>query len=134
MLKIIQNSQIGMSRLLDSSTTTRMAKIHGPVSKTQSFLFEQNLYCHPLAGPSWERQFKKIQLQHGREKVPNWECLFVHREKGLCSSVYVDDITLVGEKQNIDPMWKVLNKEVDWENQHLSSIMYTWNALEDIVK
>ena len=43
----------------------------------------------------------------------NWECLFVHREKGLFLSVYVDDIKLGGKKQNIDPMWKVLNKEVD---------------------
>ena len=47
------------------------------------------------------------------EKIPNWECLFVHREKGLFFSVYVDDIKLAGKKQNIDPMWKVLNKEVD---------------------
>ena len=46
-------------------------------------------------------------------KVSNWECLFVHREKGLFLSVYVDDIKLAGKKQNIDPMWKVLNKEVD---------------------
>ena len=38
---------------------------------------------------------------------------FVHREKGLFLSVYVDDIKLAGKKQNIDPMWKVLNKEVD---------------------
>ena len=27
--------------------------------------------------------------------------------------MYVDDIKLAGRKQNIDPMWKVLNKEVD---------------------
>ena len=27
--------------------------------------------------------------------------------------MYVDDIKLAGKKQNIDPMWKVLNKEVD---------------------
>ena len=27
--------------------------------------------------------------------------------------MYVDDIKLTGKKQNIDPMWKVLNKEVD---------------------
>ena len=46
-------------------------------------------------------------------KVSNWECLFVHREKGLFLSVYVDDIKLAGKKQNIDPMWKLLNKEVD---------------------
>ena len=35
------------------------------------------------------------------------------REKGLFLSVYVDDIKLAGKKQNINPMWKVQNKEVD---------------------
>ena len=60
----------------------------------------------------WQ-QFEKILLKHGWEKIPNWECLFVHREKGLFLSVYVDDIKLAGKKQNLDPMWKVLNKEVD---------------------
>ena len=47
------------------------------------------------------------------KKVSDWECLFVHREKGLFLSVCVDDITLAGKKQNINPMWKLLNKEVD---------------------
>ena len=61
-------------------------------------------------------------------------CLFVHREKGLFLSVYVDVIKLAGKKQNLDPMWKVLNKEVDLENQHLSLIMYTWDALKDNAK
>ena len=41
------------------------------------------------------------------------ECLFVHREKGFFLSVHVDDIKLAGKKQNLDPMWKILNKEVD---------------------
>ena len=27
--------------------------------------------------------------------------------------MYVDDIKLAGKKQNLDPMWKVLKKEVD---------------------
>ena len=74
---------------------------------------ERNLYGHPLSGLLWERQFEKILLRHGWEKVSNWEWLFVHREKGLFLSVYVDDIKLTGKKQNIDPMWKVFNKEVD---------------------
>ena len=76
-------------------------------------LLERNLYGHLLAGLLWERQFEKVLLKHGWEKIPNWECLFVHREKGLFLSVYVDDIKLAGKKHNIDPMWKVLNKEVD---------------------
>ena len=74
---------------------------------------ERNLYGHPLAGLLWKRQFEKILLTYGWEKVSNWECFFVHREKGLFFSVYVDDIKLVGKKLNIDPMWKVQNKEVD---------------------
>ena len=74
---------------------------------------ERNLYGHPLAGLLWERQFEKTLFTHSWEKVSNWECLFVHREQGLFLSVYVDDIKLAGKKQNLDPMWKVLNKEVD---------------------
>ena len=58
-------------------------------------LLERNLYGHPLPGLLWERQFEKILLQHGWEKVSNWECLFVHREKGYSY------------------LWKVPNKEVD---------------------
>ena len=75
-------------------------------------VLERNLYGHPLAGLLWERQFEKILLKYGWEKVPNWECLFVHRQKGLFLSVCVDDIKLAGEKQIIDPMRKVLDKEV----------------------
>ena len=59
---------------------------------------ERNLYGHPLAGRLWERQFEKILLQHGWVKVSNREFLFVHRQKGLFLSVYVDDIKLAGKK------------------------------------
>ena len=76
-------------------------------------LLERNLYCHPLAGLLWERQFEKILLKYGLEKVPNWDCLFVHRHQGLFLSVYVDDVKLARKSQNINPMWKVLNKEFD---------------------
>ena len=71
---------------------------------------ERNLYGHLLGGLLWERQFEKVLLQHGWEKVPNWECLFVNQEKRLFLSVCVDDINLDGKKQNIDPMWLVFMK------------------------
>ena len=76
---------------------------------------ERHLCGHPLAGLLWERQFEKILLEHGWAKVPYWECLFVHRAKRLFLSVYVDDLKLSGKNENINPMWKVLNKEVDVE-------------------
>ena len=44
---------------------------------------ERNLCGHPLAGLLWERQFEKILLKYGWEKVSNWECLFVHCRKRI---------------------------------------------------
>ena len=35
---------------------------------------QRNLYGHPWAGLLWERQFDKVLLKNGWEKVPNWEC------------------------------------------------------------
>ena len=42
---------------------------------------ERNLYGHLLAGLLCQRQYEKILLQHGWEKVPNCECFFVHLKK-----------------------------------------------------
>ena len=52
---------------------------------------------------------KTVLLELGWEKVPNWECLFVHRRHGLFSSVYVDHIKMPGKKHNLSPtLWKVM--------------------------
>ena len=74
---------------------------------------ERNLYGHPLAGLLWERQIAKALMELGCEKVPNWECLFVHRKQKLFLSVCVDDIKMAGTKQNLAPMWEKLMKDVD---------------------
>ena len=105
--------KIPKSEHLDSSNATQMAWIMVQYGRPSRVLVERNLYGHPVAGLWWKRQFEKILLQHGWEKVSNWECFFVYREKGLFFSVYVDDIKLAGKKQNLDPMWNLLNKDVD---------------------
>ena len=52
---------------------------HGPVWKTQLFLLKG--ICMVIL---WQDcSCEKIQLEHGWEKIPNWECLFVHREKKM---------------------------------------------------
>ena len=73
-------------------------------------------------------------MKHGWEKVPIWEYLFVQREKRLFLSVSVDALKLVGKKQNLDPLWKVFNKEVDLGEPNIFLIMYTWDALNDNAK
>ena len=85
----------------------------GPEWKTQSFLLNEICTVILLAVLLWQRQFDKILLKYVWEKVSKWECLFVHREKGLLLSVYVDDIEMAGKKQHLDSMWKILIKDVD---------------------
>ena len=84
---------------------------HGPAWKTQSFLLK--IYTVILWEEYYGKGISKKFFRSRLEKVRTWECFLVNREQGLLLSVYVDDIKLAEKKQNIDPMWKVLLKEVD---------------------
>ena len=129
--KIIKNSKIGMSRHLDSSTTTQMAKIMVQIGRSSRSSRAESVRSS-FGRTVMERQFEKILLKYGREKVSKWNAYSCTVKKG-CSYVCMwMTQKLAGKKQNINPMWKLLNKGVDWENQHLSSIMCT--VLKDNVK
>ena len=52
-------------------------------------------------------------------KVPNCECLFVHRKRKFFLSVYVDDIKMAGTNQNLAPVWQKMMKDVDIEEPTL---------------
>ena len=62
---------------------------------------ERNLYGHPLAGLSWERQFDKVLLKLLGRKFLIGNAFSLTEKKGLFLSVYVDDMKLAGKKQNI---------------------------------
>ena len=133
--KLLKKSQIGVPRYLDTSNKAQiwpksLSSMEDPVVP-----LERNIYGHPLAGLVWERQFEKILLKYFCEKVSNWECLFVHREKKCYSYLFMW----------MTSNWLERNKTLircgkcsiilsTWENQHLSLIMYSWDALKDNVK
>ena len=54
-----------------------------------------------------------ILRSFGWEKIPNWECMFVHRKQGLFLSEYGDAIKMAGRKWNMAPILKKLMKHVD---------------------
>ena len=72
-----------------------------------------NLYGHPQAGFFWEKHCFKAIKDCGFEEVRGWECLFVHREKKLFLSVYVDDFKMAGCKANLGKMWDQLRTKLD---------------------
>ena len=108
--KIIENSECPdiWIRLPKHKWPKSWSSIEDPVVP-----LERNVYGHLLTGLLWEWQFEKIQLKYAWEMVSTCEWLFVHRQKGLFLSVHVDDKKMAGKTQNINPIWKVLNKEVD---------------------
>ena len=84
-----ENSKIGMSRHLDSSTTTQMAEIcYGKSNLRKS---------------SWNMAGRKFQIGN--------VSLFIVRKD--CSYLCMWMTKLAGKKQNLDPMWKLFNEEVD---------------------
>ena len=117
--KLLKNSKIGVSRHLDSSTTTQMAKImvqYGRSSRSSWKEFVRSSFGRTILGKAiWENP---IETWLG--EIPNWECLFVHREKGLFLSVYVDDIKIG---------WKETKSWSDVENDQFSALqIWNWNS------
>ena len=87
--QIIENSQIDV-RHLDSSTTTQNAKImvqYGRPSRSSWKEFVRSSFGQDYCGKG---SLRKSYWNMDGGEIPNWECLFVHREIGLFSSVYVD--------------------------------------------
>ena len=73
----------------------------------------RNLYGHKLAALLWQKFAEwKITKLCGFEKLVDCECLYVHREKKLFLSVYVDDLKMAGKKENLAPMWTLLQKHL----------------------
>ena len=75
---------------------------------------ERNLYGHPLAGLLWERQIDKNPIEVRLGKSSNWECLFLHLEKGLFLSVYVDDINWLERNKTLMRCGKYSMKKLIW--------------------
>ena len=90
-----------------------MAKImvqYGRPSRSSWKEFVRSSFSRTIVGKAiWENPIETWMGENsklGMSLCSSWK-------KGLFLSVYVDDIKLAGKKQNLDPMWKVLNKEVD---------------------
>ena len=85
---------------------------HGQTLKTPQFLSNEACSDTRLLASCGKDSLRKFYSDWDG-KIPNWECLFVHRKQRLFLSVYVDDTKNGWNKQNMGPMWKTLMKLVD---------------------
>ena len=96
-------------RLPRHKWTKSLSSMEDPV-----VLLERNLYGHPLAGLLWERQFEKVLLNAWmgeNSKLGMSLCSSWKRSILICVCGWHKN--WLERNTNIDPMWKVLNKEVD---------------------
>ena len=130
--KITENSQIGMSRrLLDSSTSTQMAKITVQHGKTQSFLLSAICTVILWQGLLWERQFEKIFLQHGLgRRFPIGNAYSYTVKKGYSYLCMWMTSNWLERNKTLIRCGKYKIKKSIWENQHLSLIMYFWGCTQ----
>ena len=57
----------------------------------------------------------------GKEKVPNWECMFVHRKQGLFLSENVDDIKMTGKKAQFGSHVEKVDEKCGYWRTHIIS-------------
>ena len=105
---------VRMSRYMDTSSTTQLAKImvrgRRPSGSSRT-KFVRTPTCCRLVGKTIKRGFVRTSMGKNTE-LGTHVC---SSKQVLFLSVYVDDIKLAGKKQNVDPMWKELIKLVDLE-------------------
>ena len=98
---------------------------HGPEWKIQSFLLNET--CTVILWQDYygKGNFEKVKFKkYGWEKVPNWECIFVNREKGLFLSVYVDEKNWQERNRTLTQCGKYSWRTLIWENRHHSLTMF----------
>ena len=95
---------------------------------------ERNLNGHPLTRLLWGKAIWENPSETRLGESFSLGMLIRTPWKGLFLSVYVYDIKLAGKKKTLIRFGNYSTKKSVWENQHLSLIMYTWDALKDNVK
>ena len=70
----------------------------GQTVKIRWFLLEEICTITHLRASCGKDSSRKFCWNLDGKKLPNWECLFVHQKQGSFVSVYVDDITMAGQK------------------------------------
>ena len=80
---------------------------------------------YPLAGLLWERKCEEVLCEKGLEKVPTWEF----------SSFYVDDTHMVGNNQDMEPIWThVVHSEIrnrPWRSNAINRSKCFWDARKE---
>ena len=119
---------IGMSRHLDSITTSSMAKKLAESSRTRCSSREEFVRS-PMSRIAVGKPVRKGPDRERMGESSGKECLLVHRQQGLLLLAYVDDIKMARQQNHLQPIWKRWMKQVDLENEHNSWIKFSWDAL-----
>ena len=103
-----------MSCIFDHNFNDKDQKVAIILNTQWDFLKDIHIVTH---WPAFfgEENFEEVIFEKEWGNLPTWECLHAHKKLGLFSSVNVDDVKMLGKKQNIDSIWKTKQKDTDLE-------------------
>ena len=110
--KIIEKSKIRVSRHVDSSTTTQMAKIMVQYGRPSRFSWTKSVrssFWRTVMG----KAVRESSIGTRLGKSSELGMFYSMTEKKDCSCLYAWTTKLAGKKQNIDPMWEILINNVN---------------------
>ena len=82
-----ENSKVRMSRSMDTSSTTQMAKIISKHWRSRCTSCMKFIWLSVSRGCQGKDNFEEALLELGWEKIPSWECMFGHRTQTRIMSV-----------------------------------------------
>ena len=127
---VIENSKVRMSRCLDTSTETQNGPNHGPAWKTQSSFLSEVCTVILWQDCCGKGNSRKLCWNTVGKKFWNGNAyLWTEKKDYSCLCMWTKK-KLVGKKQNIDLMWKVLTKEVDLGEPTSFFDTFIWVALK----
>ena len=109
---IVEKSEVRMSRYFDTSSKTQNGSKHGPVWKIQSFLLSETCTVILYQDSYGNGNLRKFCWNTVGKKFLNGN-VYSLTEKMDYSCLCMRTTKLAGKKQNIDPMWKALVRDVD---------------------
>ena len=71
-----------------------------------------------MSGKYWENHYSSSLLKSGFERLPGWECTFVHQTLCLVMSACVDDFKLAGLTESAGKGWGCVRSRIRAGHAH----------------
>jgi hypothetical protein len=100
-----------------------------------------SLYGHPAAGNRWEGTMDGMVRKVGFQKATQWKAIYKEPKTEAGLGVYVDDFELVASPEDTPKIWKALEGQIEfgdehhvWEGSHSRHLGCQYNVKRELTR